>query len=214
MPWHSIFVHHYKFTHLYFCWVFVQQKKNQSRFAKDTISTTQMPLVRFILLPKVPTDVCLPACCIPNLFSYTSFVDLHFIMCQRNANANSTKPLIVSMLLYLYLHPSSTFPSPHVQISPEHASTSLIGSIGPLVSLLPSLTHSLRLSSSPASLDMRRVTWTFQIGVSTPLPTSLFFSYIFPSSTPTPTLLTIFNFFFSFPRLSSLVPFLLPSLIY
>lgn len=58
------------------------------------------------------------------------------------------------------------------------------------------LTHSLRLSSSPASLDTRRVTWTFQIGVSTPLSTSLFFSYFFPSPTPAPTLLTIFQIFF------------------
>jgi len=55
----------------------------------------------------------------------------------------------------------------------------------------------LPLSLSPSFLDRSRVTWTFQIGVSTLLSTSLFFSHSFPL-----TLLTIFYFFFLSPSFS------------
>lgn len=118
----------------------------------------QLPLVS--QCSKCPADVR----CIPNpLFSHSSFIDLHFSMCLSNANANSTKPLIVSIPLYLYLHPSSAVPFPassDFTLAAEHASTSLIGSVAPLVSVLPSLSRSLTHSGSlHPPLPLTRVEW-------------------------------------------------------
>lgn len=87
-----------------------------------------------------------------------------------------TNPLsLISHSASISIHPS--FPpskSSNFTLVAESASTSLLSVIlPPLVSIFPLL----QLSSSPAFLDTSRVTWTFQIGVSTRLSTSLFFSY-------------------------------------
>lgn len=108
-------------------------------------------------------------------------------------------PLITNIPLSFHLHPSlpTSWNSPLLLNTPLLFLSVILP---PLVSVL----LFLYLSSSSSFLDTSRVTWTSQIGVSSPLSTS-----VFPLTLFLLILLTIFYFFSV-----SLVLFLSPSLIY
>lgn len=130
-------------------------------------------------------------CCVLPVFLFTlpstCFIFIFYFSHNNSINLLS----LLSHSLTISIHPSHP-PTVHSSLSLVNVPLLLLSGILPsLVFILLFLPHSL----SPSFLDTSRVTWTFEIGVSTLLSTSLFLSHFFPL-----TLLTIFYIFSCLPH--------------